>query len=168
MTPVALDLFPPAIGSVSDNAVSEGPKVVRELLRRLESHQSRPISTAKTLALREQLAEIVRECSREHWDGYDARPVLPEAFVESQLLIRILPRSVRVPEIVPEPSGSLGFEWHDDRGSAFVVSLAGKGKISYAAILPGGTRRYGAERFSMELPTVVREILLTHFQETRS
>ena len=163
----AFHLFPTFAGTASDNAVSAGPRVARELFQRLESHLNRPVTTAKTLALREVLADIIQECSRADWDGHGARPVSPAAIVESLLLMRFLPRSASVPEIVAEPSGALGFEWHDDRGSAFVVSVSGTGRINYAAILPGGTRKYGAERFSRELPSVVREILLTHFQKSR-
>jgi hypothetical protein len=104
------------------------------------------------------LLEVYRECSCADWDGYGAAAVTPDAYEEAKKIIDLLPSSIQVPEIVPEPTGEIGFEWRQGRGRIFIMSVNGRHRISYAGIFDGN-KTHGSEYFEETLPSVVIEHL---------
>jgi hypothetical protein len=100
------------------------------------------------------LNEVYMECSQAGWDGYGASAVTEDAYEEARKIINLLPSSIRMPEIVAEPTGEIGFEWRRGRGQVFVLSVSGKHRITYAGIY-GSNKIHGSEYFEETLPLVI-------------
>ena len=106
----------------------------------------------------DSLFDIYRECSEANWDGYSASPITLKTCEEALKIIRLLPSSLPLPEIVAEPDGSIGLEWRKGQRLIFVISVDGKYRINYAGIF-GSNKTHGSEYFGEMLPSVVIENL---------
>ena len=102
------------------------------------------------------LLKVCKECSCAGWDGYGAVAVTPDAYEEAKKIIDLLPSSIQMPEIVPEPTGEIGFEWRRGQGRIFIISVNGSHRISYAGIFDGN-ESHGSEYYEETLPSVVIE-----------
>jgi len=105
------------------------------------------------------LDEVYGECSEANWDGYDAAPISLEAYFETSKLLRIIPNSFPVPDILPEPDGGIGLEWYKDRGFSFVISVSGKNIITYAGRFGKNNETYGSEDFRDSISKVILDWL---------
>ena len=45
------------------------------------------------------------------WDGYDADPISSRTVETARSLNRLIPLTVRNPDVAPGPDGTIGFEW---------------------------------------------------------
>ena len=104
------------------------------------------------------LFEVYKECSKADWDGYGAAAISADAYEEAKKIVKLLPSSIRMPEIVAEPSGEIGLEWRRGRGQIFVLSVSGRHKINYAGLFSGNTI-HGSEYFDETLPASIIEHL---------
>jgi hypothetical protein len=104
------------------------------------------------------LFAVYKECSKADWDGYGAAAITADAYEEAKKIIKLLPSSIRMPEIVAEPSGEIGLEWRRGRGQIFVMSVSGRHKINYAGLFSGNTI-HGSEYFDETLPALIIEHL---------
>lgn len=110
------------------------------------------------------LDEVFEECSEKGWDGYDARPITEDTYIEAIRLIRSLPltSSIPMPEVIPEPSGEIALEWSKGKRFTLVISASGKNEIIYAFVHIGSfgmVRTHGTEYFGDSLPLVLKENL---------
>ncbi len=103
------------------------------------------------------LMEAFEECSEPNWDGYGATPILAAAYEEARTFLNALPAQIPVPEIVPEPDGSIGFEWNNGPNRIFVASVNGIGLILYAGILGKCNKTHGTEVFDDFIPANIVE-----------
>ena len=104
----------------------------------------------------QDLRETFRECSIEDWDGYGALPIQEQVVLEAERFIAVMPAFMPDPEIVPEPSGDIGFEWSFGENRILAVSFAGRNIITYAAILGSSERtKCGKEKFNNSIPQVI-------------
>ncbi len=168
MSPVAAITqiqFPPGICESSDHSVGGFSSELKRLVRNIENHLSLPVSRGRANRLVERLVEIRIGTATENWDGYNAIPIPDGVFLNSELFIRALPSPIRTPDLVPEASGDLGFEWRDSRGYVFVVSVSSSDVITYAGVLSGGRKVHGEERFVEGIPESVLQILFAHFSQ---
>lgn len=95
------------------------------------------------------------ECSMPNWDGYDALPLKTESYIDIRAFIELLPSlSLPLLDIVPEPNGDIGLEWHIGRNMLFNIGFSGRGRISYAGIF-GFDTAYGVTYFSGLLPPII-------------
>lgn len=108
----------------------------------------------------QSLNEVLEECSEEGWDGYDARPITEEAYLEAKRLIESLPFTsfIPMPEIIPEPNGEIALEWSKGKRLVFVASVSGKNEIVYAGLF-GSNKTNGTEYFGDSLPSIIVENL---------
>jgi hypothetical protein len=104
------------------------------------------------------LFEVYKECSKADWDGYGATAITTDTYEEAKRIIKLLPSSISMPEIVPEPSGEIGLEWRRGKRQIFVMSVRGRHKISYAGLFSGNTI-HGSEYFDETLPVRIMENL---------
>jgi hypothetical protein len=102
-----------------------------------------------------ELFEVYNEADDEDWDGYEANAISREAFIEANKLIRMLPSSLPLPEIVPEPDGGIGFEWYKDKGFVFVASVYGNNIITYAGLFGKNREIHGKEEFIDSIPNMI-------------
>jgi len=103
----------------------------------------------------ESLKQIYEECSEENWDGYGGTPISLEAYLEASRLLRIIPNSFPMPDVLPEPDGGIGLEWYKDKGFSFVASLGGKTTITYVGRFGRNNQTYGTETFTDSVPSVI-------------
>ncbi len=96
----------------------------------------------------------------DNWDGYGAKAVTAGAFEESFALLNALPSYIPLPELEPEPDGSIGLEWENGPNRVFTLSVNGKGVIVYAGMFGKGSKAHGTEVFNDSLP----EELVVHVQ----
>lgn len=145
--------IPSGVGFSDDfkNLVKNIKKQIQEICEPLTI--GRPLEEAF-----KSLIEIYKECSEGNWDGYNALPITVNAFEEARNVINLLPTSIPMPEILSEPDGSIGFEWHKGQKLIFVISVEGKYRINYAGIF-GSNKIHGSEYFGEMLPSVVIENL---------
>lgn len=105
----------------------------------------------------DSLYEVRQECAEEDWDGYGALPVSEGAYYEAKKLLQLLPSSIPMPELLPEPSGDIGLEWRKGRNH-FVVSASGNNELTFAGIF-GSSRIHGTEYFYNAIPSIIMENL---------
>ena len=106
----------------------------------------------------QSLEDLFEECSEEGWDGNEASPITEDAYLEARRLIDNLPINLRMPEVVPEPSGEIGLEWSRGKDRVFVVSLSGRNEIVYAGLF-GINKVHGIEYFGDAVPSTILENL---------
>jgi len=144
--------------------VSEESRIIQHSLERFLAESRRPVSFAWRDLLLGEVGEIVQSCSTEGWDGYDAEPVSRESGLHARQLIGLLPDGIQAPNVVPEPTGDIGFEWFRGNEKHFTLSISGPAMV-YAGIFGGSRKRYGEERFFGELPDEILDILTGYFSE---
>ena len=103
----------------------------------------------------DELLEMYKEHSVENWDGCDAEPVSQKAYLEAERFINLLPPSLDAPEIIPEPSGEIAFEWYRGKRFIFVASLSGDSTISFAGLYGRTSKIHGSEYFGNRIPDAV-------------
>lgn len=113
------------------------------------------ITWSREQTLLRSLREVFKECSKENWNGYDAKPISVDACAEAKKLIECLPMTLPMPEIVPEPTGEIALEWYKDKQSVFVISVSGNNVITYAGLFGKGNETHGTEFFVDALPMVI-------------
>lgn len=140
--------IPPILGQ-SDQASK-----IYDMLDEVLSHakQSGPAELT-----REALYEIYSEHSQANWDGQDAEAVSKEVYLEAREFLRLLPTTLPVPEIVPEPTGEIAMEWYKDPGHVFVASVSGGGVITFAGLFGPRNTLHGTVAFEDSLPQIIIE-----------
>ncbi|MFZ0255782.1 MAG: hypothetical protein WAN46_09070 [Gammaproteobacteria bacterium] len=109
---------------------------------------------------RASLDEIYHECAESNWDGYGALPVAEPAYDEAVRFLAALPSWLPIPELVPEPSGEIGFEWNFGKNRVFAASVNGTNLITYAGLLGKGNKAHGTEVFDGSIPqTLINHIV---------
>ena len=142
-------------GASGGSAVSEAAEKVRRLMFGDSASQLSQADTntwCRAPNTIQALNEAYDECSESNWDGYDAFPITAGAYEEALSLLRALPSDLPMPEIVPEPDGSIGLEWQQGPDRIFAVSVSGKGVIVYAGLFGKGVKAHGTEVFNDSLP----------------
>ncbi len=105
------------------------------------------------------LDEISERCSVENWDGDGAAPVSLEAVEEARALLISLPQYIAMPEVFPEATGSVAFEWYRGKGCRFVITTFGSRIVEFAGLLGAGNAVYGECRLEGGFPKLMREHL---------
>jgi hypothetical protein len=115
---------------------------------------------ARNIQAIHQLQDILQRCSQPDWGGDGELPVSASTALEADALLRALPSSFDNPEISPEPSGAIAFEWRRAALQIVVASVAGKGVVEYAGMTGPNSEFHGRVPFARELPdTVFRQLL---------
>ena len=107
----------------------------------------------------QSLAEIAQKCGFADWDNEGAEPITGEAVSEAQALLRSLPDSIKMPDIFPETTGSIAFEWYHAPGYRYVITLSGTRVIEFAGLFGTGNEIYGEFRIDGGFPKAVRDHL---------
>jgi hypothetical protein len=103
----------------------------------------------------QELFSVYRECSEENWDGEGAAAVSVRTYQEAIKFLCSLPLTVSAPEVIPEPSGAIAFQWRKGPYFVFVASVNGTQRTSYAGLFGKGTTTYGTEDFSDAIPETI-------------
>jgi hypothetical protein len=100
------------------------------------------------------IAEIRAEYSANNWDGYGAKAVSIGTLERAREFLLMLPFAIPLPDIFPEVTGEIAFEWRTRRSSILVVSVADTGRLIFAGRFGNATTN-GADFFSGGIPSVV-------------
>ena len=111
--------------------------------------------SAKAAAIA-QIETLAKECSEPDWDGENARPLDRLAALSATNFIRALPDGIALPELAPEPDGSICLEWIQSRNCLFSLSVGANGRLAYAW-MDGTDGGHAAARFDGE--TIPPEVL---------
>jgi hypothetical protein len=104
-----------------------------------------------------ELRETFAECAENDWDGYGAKAITAATYDEAIRFLNSLPSDIALPDIVPEPSGEIGFEWNNGANKILAVSVSGTNVITYAGILGKGNKAHGTEIFNDSTPANILE-----------
>src|SRR6267142_2478749 len=84
------------------------------------------MSAAKP-ALIAEIHELAKECGEPNWDGHGASAVFRAAVLLSEDFVLALPDWIPLPELSPEPDGSISLDWIQSRTCQFSVSVGTTG-----------------------------------------
>ncbi|MBA2526958.1 MAG: hypothetical protein H0V18_14425 [Pyrinomonadaceae bacterium] len=96
-----------------------------------------------------QIWSLVDECAEVGWDGQEAEPISEVAAALAADFIRALPKHVPLPELAPEPDGSISLDWIRSRHRLFSLSVGASSRLAYAW-LDGTDRGHAVARFDGE------------------
>lgn len=149
--------FPvPSLNTGASECSDKLNKVVAKAYRHIRTPLSRSLSIADLVP---ELFEVVEDCSDVNWDGYDALPIRLAAFKDSLSFMMSMPSWMPHPEVVPENSGDIGFQWNLGSKKKFAVSFRGDNTVSYAGLLGASSVISGKEIYSGSIPKVINESL---------
>jgi hypothetical protein len=108
------------------------PSVSRDSVAHPTYKSPRPISqntAAADFVAQAQLNEI---CALSRgWDGYDALPIHPDTAVSARVALSAFTNIGVMPELTPNPNGTISFEWTGDFGDSHIEV----GKSRYVGIV---------------------------------
>ncbi len=140
-------------------AVSAASEALDKLYVRVLEHLNVPaIQSAPLRGLLANLQDLYDRCSKQGWDGYDAVPIIEDTYEEARHLIAMLPTSCPPPDITPDPTGHISFEWYKSPRKVLVVSVNGTGVLTYAGLFGSG-KIGGAEPYETSLPAAIIDSL---------
>jgi hypothetical protein len=140
---------------VGSNGIGEEFKTIARMLEEIIDEDRQSAIKGKRHYLYESLWEIYKECTSGNWDGYNAKPITLEAWLEAFSLIPLLPISLPLPEVIPEPTGEVVFEWYRDKHHVFVISVGGTNIIAYTGLFGKTSKTRGTEYYSDSLPSII-------------
>lgn len=102
-----------------------------------------------------EIYDIFKECSKENWDGSGAKPISIRTCLTAVKLAESLPQDLPKPDVIPEPTGEIAFEWYRGKGYVFVLSVSDENKVSYAGLFGTDCKSFGSEYFHKEIPLAI-------------
>lgn len=119
----------------SGSAVSLDAAYSRERAEQINRglDESRSLFGAKHAFL-QLVVELSVECSAAGWDGYNALPLDSDALLRTIEMILSLPDGFPLPEISPEPDGSISLDWIASKRRMLSVSVGKSDRLPYAWI----------------------------------
>ena len=121
--------------AISPEAQSTKNAVAGILESRERSHS---LFGKKAVAI-SSIRELAVACAEADWDGYDAVAIDPIAVRRAEEFIRALPDNLSVPEVAPEPDGSISLDWIRSQNQVFSVSIGATNRLAFAWL--DGTER---------------------------
>lgn len=111
------------------------------------------------------ILETFLRCMEPNWDRQGAIAMPAEAAREARILLIALPSFLPLPDIYPEATGSMVFEWYRRPGRRLVITLSGRGTVEYAGLIGTGNEVYGELRFGNTLPKILQDHLRDLFSD---
>lgn len=132
------------------SAVSPEAEAVRNAASAMveSTEESLALFGAKAIAI-SQLRDLANECASEDWDGNGAYPIHPIAVLLVREFLRALPEDIPLPELAPEPDGSISLDWIQSRTRLFSLSIGTRQRLAYAW-LDGSDKGHAVSRFDRE------------------
>lgn len=96
-----------------------------------------------------QIWALVNDCAVAGWDGDGSEPVDRYVAFAAADVIRALPAAVPLPEVAPEPDGSISLDWIASQNRLFSLSVGSSDRLAFAWV-DGSDRGHGVARFDGE------------------
>lgn len=137
------------------HAVSDAAKTILDCLQSAISDVRQPIVERDRIEkVNEEIGRAYREAAEHGWDSYGGKPLSHEAAAEAAEFLNLLPRTMPLPEITVEPTGSVSLDWIASRHRIFSITLSGTDKLVYAGIF-GQNETHGTESFEYSAPEII-------------
>lgn len=146
-------------GAYSSGASIDSEKIGQMFRNLLVHNLDSATGQARIADPQSDLIRLYQESNFDNWDGEGAKPITPETLREAQRLLEVIPSSVRLPELLAEPSGAIAFEWYLSPSRVYVLSLSGRRRLEYAGLLGNGGETHGHWFYGGELPRLAGEHL---------
>jgi len=158
-TALAIGNFRGLRASRGGTGVSAASEALDKLFVRVLEHLSIPAMQSEPLrGLLANLDEVYARCSQPGWDGYDAMPITEAAYEEALELITLFPTLCPPPDVSPDPSGHVSFEWYRSPRKVLVISVNGTRVLTFARLF-GSRKMSGAEPYDRSLPQPIVDSL---------
>ena len=133
--------------AVPSSAVSTETGVISRLASEVvgAAEKSEALFGAKSKAI-SKLWQLANECSENNWDDYGSAQIQRSTVSNAVEFIRSLPDKIALPEVAPEPDGSISMDWIKSRNRVFSISLNNQRTFPYAW-LDGVERGHGVAVF---------------------
>ncbi len=106
-----------------------------------------------------EIDAVAADCSTENWNGENSEPIGDKTVANAKKFVSLFPDDIPLPDVVPEPDGSIGFEWDFDRDHWMIVSVDEEGSIYYAAKFDEHSKSDGKIDFNTEKIALVFNML---------
>ena len=93
-----------------------------------------------------ELRAVAADCAEADWDNMGALPIDLLALLNAEKLIRFLPDRFPLPEVAPEPDGSLSLDWIRSPHRLFSLSAGPRNRLAFAW-LDGSDKGHGVVGF---------------------
>lgn len=145
----SITLDSPILYTRTARGASEAADLVAKVLLELRKHYAEP----RRQILEPEIMALLES------DAADEESIAVDEKTARQALnfATLLPRSLPIPEVAPDPDGEISLDWIGKTGKMFSVSISADGRISYAGRFGDKSKTHGIEQLSETLP---REILL--------
>jgi hypothetical protein len=130
-------------GSAISHEASEVHRAANEVVK--SDERSQALFGEKAAALW-QLAVLQHEYSEPGWNGEDAAPLDPTAVLLAARFLRMLPQGIPLPELAPEPDGSISLDWIQSPKRLFTLSIGRSNRLPFAW-LDGADKGHGVAHF---------------------
>ena len=128
-------------------AVSSEASAVRECaIGFVETAERSHVLFGGKAAAISQILALAEECNCAGWDGDDVVPISMVVASSAVDFLRALPDGIPLPEIAPEPDGSVSLDWILFRNRLFTLSIGSTARLAYAWI-DGADKGHGVARF---------------------
>src|ERR1035437_5234835 len=103
-------------------AVSDEGKSLLHLLKRAELACRELEIKADLFDAIDDVITIFETRKKPNWDSYQAQPIKSVATREAAFFLLKMPDVASIPEVMPLPSGGIGFEWRNSGNDILTVS----------------------------------------------
>ncbi len=155
-----MSLFPFSTSQYA-SGVSSASHGLDVRVQQIRNHTEDAVFFGWKALLRYDLMTTYQDCCEQGWNGYDAAPITRQTILAGETLLELLPDYMIPPEVTPEPTGKISFEWHNASGATFVIAVDSD-SIAFAELI-GSKKRYGEAKFLSTLPDDMKKPLLDYF-----
>ncbi len=150
--------------AAGDSAVSAEAEALRSAAAAImeSAERSEALFGQRTAAI-SRLVALAIECADEDWDGNGAAAIDPVAVVNTKRFLRALPGRVPLPELAPEPDGSISLDWIWSPDRLFSLSI-GRGNRLAFAWMEGTDSGHAVARFDGH---TVPQLIVSHLERLR-
>jgi hypothetical protein len=136
-------------------AASRDAQRLTELADEIREHLLSSIAVSRSAehALSE-LNDVLVEAAEAGWNGYGAKPLQTEAYINAKRFLEALPTTAPVPEVSADQDGEISLDWIFERGKALSISIGANGRCSYAWIRGRRISR-GTDWLDDEIPSSI-------------
>jgi hypothetical protein len=131
----------------ASSAISLEAQAVRKAARDVVHHAERSQSLfgSKAMAISD-VWKLADDCAEDGWDGDEAIAIDDMAVAGTVAFIRALPDGIPMPEVAPEPDGSISLDWIQSRHCLFSLTVGSTDRLAYAW-LDGADKGHAVARF---------------------
>jgi hypothetical protein len=142
----------------ASSAVGEDSKVSLDREPKIAADDNSFTLGATQASLLSRIVAARSVASAKNWDGEGGFPVGEDTVRAAIHLLHSLPEMLPPPDISPEPTGEIAFEWYKDRNHVAVLAVDGA-YIRWSALTGPDKPTSGAEPFTKTVPSSALDVV---------